>query len=41
MPKPSIGSGQDLKAKEVDQIQPCVFAAYAVLDDPNQETTEN
>lgn len=41
MLKPSTGSCQNLKAKEIDQIQPCVFVAYAVLDDSNQETTEN
>ena len=35
-----VGSGKDVKAKETDQIQPCVFVAYIVLDDPNQEITE-
>lgn len=30
-----VGSGKDLKAKEMDPIQPYVFVAYIILDDPN------
>lgn len=37
---PSVGSGQDLKAEKIYQIQSCVFVAYVVLDDCGQETIE-